>query len=359
MRLRLTACCWIFGTLGLTCFTSGQTSTPELPASIPATAPTVVPTTGSAPSPTTMPVATRAVPAPLFDDPVWHGAADPTLIWNEQQKTWYMYYTQRRATLNPAHGVDWCHGTAIGIATSPDGVRWTYKGICEGDQGLSKPIENKCTWWAPSVFYTDGVYHMFVVYVDGIYVNWGGKAFIKHFTSRDGSSWAYQDTLKLSSDRCIDACVDRVGGRYRCWYKDEKPGGHTWMASSDDLKSWSVDGEMVGDVGHEAPLYFHWKNGHWLIVDAGGSLRVYKSDDGLGNWKFNASVLVAPGHREKDNGNGKHPFVMIQGDHASIYYFVHYGPRDPIYDARRTVIQMAELKLEGSGIVVCDRDKPE
>jgi hypothetical protein len=268
-----------------------------------------------------------------------------------------MYYTQRRATLVPAHGVYWCHGTAIGIATSPDAVHWTYQGICQGDDGLSNPVENKSTWWAPSVYYTDGAYHMFVVYVDGIYTNWGGKAFIKHFTSTDGDHWTYQDTLKLSSQRCIDACVDKVGGHYRCWYKDERHGSHTWMATSDDLKNWTVNGEMVGDVGHEAPLYFHWKHGHWLIVDAGGSLRIYKSDDGLSGWKFNATVLQTPGTRDKDNSNGKHPFVLVQGDRAFIYYFVHYPPSDPVYDMRRTVIQMAELKLGEDGKVKCERDK--
>src|SRR5262249_32056348 len=61
------------------------------------------------------------VPAPLFDDPIWHGAADPTVIWAPDQKEWRIYYTQRRAALKNPHGVDWCHGSAIGIATSKDG----------------------------------------------------------------------------------------------------------------------------------------------------------------------------------------------------------------------------------------------
>src|SRR5581483_1931301 len=212
-------------------------------------------------------IALKDVPAPLFDDPVFHGAADPTLIWNPQRKLWFMYYTQRRATLANPHGVDWCHGSAIGIATSPDAVHWTYVDIAHGDENLDKPIEGKCTWWAPSVYSENSTYHMFVVFVDGIYTNWKGKAFIKHFTSSDGLNWKYTDTLPLSSERCIDACVDKVGGKYRCWYKDERHGSHTWMASSDDLSHWTVDGQMVGDVGHEAPLYFHWKDKHWLITD--------------------------------------------------------------------------------------------
>ena len=52
-------------------------------------------------------------PAPLFDDPQWHGATDPFVIWNPVKGLWYLYYTQRRATLEDVHGVDWVHGSAI------------------------------------------------------------------------------------------------------------------------------------------------------------------------------------------------------------------------------------------------------
>ena len=59
---------------------------------------------GSQPSPPNIDIA-RAV-APLFDDPQWHGASDPFVIWNPVKGLWYMYYTQRRATLEDVHGVD-------------------------------------------------------------------------------------------------------------------------------------------------------------------------------------------------------------------------------------------------------------
>ena len=54
-------------------------------------------------------------PAPLFDDPVWHGATDPFVIWNPVRGEWFMYYTQRRGTLPNPDRVDWVHGTAIAI----------------------------------------------------------------------------------------------------------------------------------------------------------------------------------------------------------------------------------------------------
>src|SRR5262245_7068529 len=60
-------------------------------------------------------------PAPLFDDPEWHGATDPFVIWNSAKRKWFMYYTQRRASLLDPIGVNWVHGSKIGIATSDDG----------------------------------------------------------------------------------------------------------------------------------------------------------------------------------------------------------------------------------------------
>ncbi|MGA2231922.1 MAG: hypothetical protein ABSH22_13580, partial [Tepidisphaeraceae bacterium] len=86
------------------------------------------------------PIDIAHAPAPLFDDPVWHGASDPFVIWNPVKSLWFMYYTQRRATLPNPNGVDWVHGSAIGIATSPDGAHWTYAGTCKGDHDLSDPM---------------------------------------------------------------------------------------------------------------------------------------------------------------------------------------------------------------------------
>jgi hypothetical protein len=59
-------------------------------------------------------------PAPLYRDPVFDGAADPSLIWNDQERAWWILYTNRRANAPDAQdGVRWCHGTDIGIASSP------------------------------------------------------------------------------------------------------------------------------------------------------------------------------------------------------------------------------------------------
>jgi predicted GH43/DUF377 family glycosyl hydrolase len=290
-------------------------------------------------------------PAPLFDDPLWHGAADPTVIWSPVDKEWRIYYTQRRAALKNPHGVDWCHGSAIGIATSKDGIQWRYDGICTGDQGLGEPIKQNCSWWAPCVIFHDGQFHLFVARVDGIYTKWTGKRTILHFTSQDGKAWKYEMTLPLSSDNCIDPCIYQIGGKWYVWYKDEGHGSKTYCAESPDLKTWKVLGRAVSDVSHEAPLVWHWKGVYWMIVDAWGGLRIYRSTDGLSNWQYNTTILAAPGKREKDGVKGGHPYVLEQGDRAIVFYHVHYA------NGTETVLQAAELEMGPAGKVICDRDK--
>lgn len=71
----------------------------------------------------------------LDRDPVFDGAADPVLVWNPQREAWWMFYTQRRARLD-LPGVEWCHGTQIGLAESRDeGLTWTCR-----DTLMWKPI---------------------------------------------------------------------------------------------------------------------------------------------------------------------------------------------------------------------------
>ena len=65
-------------------------------------------------------------PKPLWDDPIYHGAADPVVIWNKKKKEWWMFYTNRRATIDDTTGVRWVHGTRIGVAVSKDGNNWRY-----------------------------------------------------------------------------------------------------------------------------------------------------------------------------------------------------------------------------------------
>ena len=73
-----------------------------------------------------------------------------------------MFYTNRRASMKlpDPRDVDWVHGTAIGIATSPDGVQWDYQGTAQFPKACTD-----VTLWAPDVQYVDGTYHMWLTIV--------------------------------------------------------------------------------------------------------------------------------------------------------------------------------------------------
>src|SRR5262245_27377524 len=106
--------------------------------------------------------------APLFRDPVYDGAADPVVIWNRQEQSWWLLYTARRASL-PGRGVAWVHGSDIGIASSSDqGHSWRYRVILNGlefERGRN-------TFWAPEVLWHEDKYHMYVSYVPGVPHDW-------------------------------------------------------------------------------------------------------------------------------------------------------------------------------------------
>src|SRR5690554_4507835 len=104
----------------------------------------------------------REAPAPLFRDPIYDGAADPVVFWNNHLQEWWMFYTARRANADAAD-VAYCFGTNIGIASSEDNGRtWVYRG--ELDLEFER---GRNTFWAPDVVYADGRYHLFVTYKKG------------------------------------------------------------------------------------------------------------------------------------------------------------------------------------------------
>jgi len=303
-------------------------------------------------------------PAPLFRDPLYDGAADPSVIWNEETGEWWIFYTQRRANI-PSQGVSWCYGTSIGIAASADeGRTWYYKGTC---MGLDFE-EGQLTFWAPDVLEANGEYHMFVTFIRGIYHAWGGARNIIHLTSPDLLNWTYRSLLQLASDRVIDPGVMQLkDGTWRLWYKDEADGSHSKAADSPDLYKWEMTGEStVTDRGHEAPNVIFWKNYYWLLGDTGSGIPVYRSADG-DNWEAQGLIMVDPGLRDDDGWFGQHPDIVILNDRAFMFYFVHPGRRlyeYPDYDYndtfpfefKRTSLQVAELEIV-EGVLKCNRDK--
>ena len=301
----------------------------------------------------------KVVAKPLFRDPVFDGAADPVVCWNRAERKWFMFYTNRRANAPNTPGMSWVHGTRIGIAESVDGgATWKYRGTADIHYG-----EGDYSYWAPEIIDHDGTYHMFLTFVPGMHTDWSGTRDILHLTSTDLLKWKYEATLKLSSNRVIDACVMRLpNGTWRMWYNNETDHKSIYYADSRDLFTWEDRGKAIGDQPGEGPNVFGWKDRYWMVVDVWDGLGIYSSDD-CQKWTRQAkNLLKAPGQGADDKVKGGHPDVVVSGDRAFLFYFTHPGrqnsaPADDGYERRRSSIQVVELEYE-NGEITCDRDKP-
>ena len=300
----------------------------------------------------------RTPPAPLFRDPVFDGAADPALIWNDKERTWWVLYTNRRANASDAQdGVRWCHGTDIGIASSADGgLTWTYRGTAKGLE--FEPGRN--TFWAPCLVEHGKTYHMYAAYVRGVPADWSGDRHIVHYTSRDLMNWKFEALVPLSSERVIDAFVRaKPDGGWRMWYKDEDHGSHIYAADSEDLYRWKVVGPVVTSAPQEGVAVFRWRSSYWMLVDRWQGMGVLRSDD-LTRWTEQpGTILGVPGTRPDDADIGRHGEVVVQGTDAFLFYFTHpFGPKAHTEPGKhRSSLQVAKLELR-DGAIACDRDAP-
>lgn len=306
----------------------------------------------------------QTAPAPLFRDPVTDGAADPVLIWNRQEKSWWMLYTQRRANLDTA-GVSFCYGNAIGIASTEDNGRtWVYRGTLD-----LKIDKGHNTFWAPDIVYHKGKYHLFVAYIKGVRTSWGGQKHLVHFTSKDLWDWKYEGKLQLSSEDVIDSTIIKdENGVWRMWYKDITKGNITMLATSKDLKKWNVGDEpAIGGRAHEGAKVFKYGDYYWLLTDEWRGMRVYRSSD-LENWEKQGLILDQPGKRRDDKPQGAHGDVVVFGDRAYIFYFTHPDREQHLrhpwnheqdmadYKYRRSSLQVAPLYIK-DGTLVAPRDE--
>jgi hypothetical protein len=295
---------------------------------------------------------------PLFRDPVFDGAADPVVVWNSHVRRWWMYYTSRRANAPGLSGVAWVHGTRIGIAESADGAHWSYV----GPAGIRVPAAiggAEPTLWAPDVRVSDdGLAHLFVTVVPGVFENWEHPRTIVHLTSRDMLAWKYESELRLSSDRVIDPCLlRRPEGGWRLWYNNERDRKSIYFADSRDLATWEDRGkcEGVGERPGEAPFVFHWKGAFWMLVDLWKGLGVYRSSDLL-HWKAEPyELLGVPGTGPDDDAVGDHPGVVVNAGRCFLFYHCH--PATGSADRRRSSLQVTEV-FEQDGHLRCDRDAP-
>ncbi|MBR4865975.1 MAG: glycosyl hydrolase [Clostridia bacterium] len=302
----------------------------------------------------------RIAPAPLYRDPIFDGPTDPTIIYNRQEKSWWIVYTSRRANV-PCHNVSWVHGTDLGIASSSDnGQSWLYRGT----MNLEAIEPGRNTFWAPEILWADGCYHMFVSYITGVPDSWRGDRRILHYTSDNLWDWKFEHVVPLPSHKVIDACVHAVpGGGWRMWYKDEDHQSHTHFADSPDLFTWEHRGIATIDQEQEGPNVFTLGGKYWMIADVWDGQAVYHSDDLL-NWnRQEGTIMAGAGKRKEDGNRAHHADVLVVDDHAYIFYFVHPGQKEYAYDSelgnilhRRSSVQTAELRLV-DGKLVSIRDE--
>jgi hypothetical protein len=301
-------------------------------------------------------------PAPLFRDPEFNGAADPSVVWHAGEKAWYVFYTQRRAKFEEKVAGSWFMGTQIGITKSTDhGRTWSYVGTA---QGISRGLKEE-TFWAPHVFEEKGTYHLFVTYIPKAVKSAKGQPVICHYTSRDLLTWEYSDTADVKSDDIIDPAVVKLrDGRWLMVFRDCRRQNRTAKVVSSDMKNWERLEELTGDGHHEAPVVLFWKDRFWLFIDEWKGIGVYESQDGI-QYTRNSLILDKAGKRPDDGYWGSHPGVALAGDRAFVFYHVHAGRKIGVDTAaldqkgiefKRTSLQVAELELK-DGKITCDRDK--
>ena len=300
---------------------------------------------------------------PLFRDPVFDGAADPTVICNAATGRPWMFYTNRRANQPGLSGVTWVHGTRIGIAESADqGANWRYVGTADielpPDMGGAD-----ATHWAPDVVRgDDGLYHMFLTVVPGVFDDWKHPRDIVHLTSTDLRAWRHPEPLQLAGHKVIDASLARLpGGSWRLWYNNELDHKYIYYADSPDLRHWTDRGLAVAQRG-EGPKVFRWRDSYWMIIDLWHGLGVYRSKDAL-TWEHQPDTLLEqPGNGKDDGVMGGHADVVVSDGHAYLFYFTHPGRQGPDAkkdgpEQRRSVIQVTELAQQG-GWLQANRDQP-
>ncbi len=302
----------------------------------------------------------KAADKPLFRDPIYDGAADPVVIWNKVEQKWFMFYTNRRANMQNSKGVDWVHGTPIGIAESIDGgSSWKYRGTANINYG-SKDV----TYWAPDVIESNGRYHMFLTVVPGIFTDWSHTREIVHLISSNLLDWTFFSKITLASDKVIDAGIVKApDGMWRMYYNNEKDHKSIYYAQSKDLIKWEDKGKVISDRRGEGPKVFAWKGKYFMLVDNWDGQAVYSSDD-MTSWKRQEhNILREPGKGVDDGTNGLHADVVVNDGRAYIFYFTHPGrvgdaaKKTDNFDTRRSSLQVGELEYK-DGEITCDRDKP-
>ncbi len=313
----------------------------------------------------------------LFVEPNTHGSCDPEIVYNSWDKHYYIYYTTRRP-----HMQNTFLGTPLGVIRSPDLMEWEFLGYCNLGEPNNSPYA-RSTYWAPAIIKHDGRLHMFVTWKPDLLPikgAWGGQGFIVHYSAPMDDpvqGWLRHGLMHDSNMDTIDASIFKNEEGFHLWFKGKPLGGgknELYYMRSKDLKSWETHGFSQSDVFNksvtgsgfeEAPYVFFWQDKYWLITDPHLGLFVYWSEDG-NYWNFQGTILREGGNRLLDGNMARHCSVAVIEDRAFIFYHVEpwrvYESGIRIFNQslynRRSVLQMAELKIDDDGNLYCDRDAP-
>jgi Glycosyl hydrolases family 43 len=308
------------------------------------------------------------LPVPAFADPHYCGSCDPEVVWNPFEKVWSIYYTGRR----PALGMSSSCGNPIGVASSKDMKKWTFRGYCifDGKGGLP---DGDQTFWAPGVIVSGKNAHMFVTYKADATPPWGTGGCIAHYVAPISdmiNGWKRVD-VTISEDNCLDANVIKLpNGTFRMYYvggynNPESKGRRTIRyAESPDLMSWTIKGEVQGDVNKESITSIPYQEGvyvflynkrYYMIADPHKGLSTYSSEDGV-VWKYHGQIMQGgTSPRLLDWSQARHPSVLIKGKKVYIVYHVEPFRPDVLKGRlephqRYAFIQIAELRCDKDGI---------
>jgi hypothetical protein len=312
------------------------------------------------------PPVSRVPPAPLYQDPLFNSAKDGTIVWNRREKNWWFLYMQIRNGIEQP-GVSIHHGTTIGAASSPDGLRWTYRGTLDGLEFEPPVRKGQNTFWAPDIVWHAGRYQMIVTYVRGRdNPRWEGDRRLFRYASDDLMHWDLLGPVKgLDSLRILDAGIYRLpNGKWGIWYKDEvEPDGRkgTGCAESDDLLNFRYVSHL-DPACHavEGADVFRWQGYYWLLGDdcpRYRGLRIYRSTD-CRHWERQANFMTERGTRPHDVG-AAHAEVIVNGDAAYMFYWT--SGREHVDPERFRFHQVARLQVArlefSNGTLTCDRDR--